>query len=136
MKKVISCLLLIGLIVAFVPTEALASVPSSKKTTSSTESVPVKEAVRDFKHLRRSERKAKIREVKKAIRNFKAEKKSGRASDDQTVLLVILSILLPPLAVYLKEDEINSKFWIDLILTLIFWIPGVIYALLVVFDEV
>ena len=36
----------------------------------------------------------------------------------------------------LKEEEVNSKFWISLILTLLFWIPGVIFALLVVFDVI
>jgi uncharacterized membrane protein YqaE (UPF0057 family) len=43
---------------------------------------------------------------------------------------------LPPLAVYLKEGEVNSRFWISVILTLLFWIPGVIFALLVVFDAI
>jgi len=46
--------------------------------------------------------------------------------------LVILAILLPPLAVYLHQGEINTKFWISLILTLLFFIPGIIYALIVV----
>jgi len=52
------------------------------------------------------------------------------------VLLIILAILLPPLAVYLHQGEINSKFWISLLLTLLFFIPGVIYALLVVTGEI
>ncbi|MBK7885425.1 MAG: YqaE/Pmp3 family membrane protein [Chitinophagaceae bacterium] len=47
-------------------------------------------------------------------------------------LLVILAILLPPLAVYLHQGEINTKFWISLLLTLLFWLPGIIYALIVV----
>ncbi|MFZ5978274.1 MAG: YqaE/Pmp3 family membrane protein [Bacteroidota bacterium] len=46
--------------------------------------------------------------------------------------MVILAILLPPLAVYLHEDAINTKFWIDLILTLLFFLPGIIYALIVI----
>lgn len=49
------------------------------------------------------------------------------------LLLAILSFLLPPLAVYLVRG-IGNSFWIDLILTLLFWIPGVIFALIVVFD--
>ena len=67
---------------------------------------------------------------------MKADKKSGKLAegDTNTVLLVILAILLPPLAVYLHEDEINTKFWLSTIFTLLFWIPGVIYALLVVLD--
>lgn len=54
---------------------------------------------------------------------------SERASDDtETLLLVILAILLPPLAVYLLRG-IGTEFWISLILTLLFWLPGIIYAL-------
>jgi len=42
---------------------------------------------------------------------------------------------LPPLAVYLHEGVINSKFWISLLLTLLFWLPGVIYALIVILGD-
>ncbi len=45
--------------------------------------------------------------------------------------LVILSFLLPPLAVAMKTG-IDKTFVLNLILTLIFWIPGVIHALLVI----
>ena len=51
------------------------------------------------------------------------------ASDANTILLVILSFLLPPLAVYLVYEEIGTPFLVNLILTIIFWIPGVIHAL-------
>ncbi|HEY6161070.1 MAG TPA: YqaE/Pmp3 family membrane protein [Bacteroidia bacterium] len=46
------------------------------------------------------------------------------------LVLVILCILLPPLAVYLAKG-VGTPFWVDLILTLFFWIPGIIYALIV-----
>jgi uncharacterized membrane protein YqaE (UPF0057 family) len=49
-----------------------------------------------------------------------------------TLLLVILAIILPPLAVFLHQGEINNKFWISLLLTLLFFVPGQIYSLLVV----
>ncbi|MFA6922933.1 MAG: YqaE/Pmp3 family membrane protein [Bacteroidales bacterium] len=54
-------------------------------------------------------------------------------SDISAVLLVILAIIIPPLAVYLVRG-IGTPFWIDLVLTLLFWLPGIIYALFVVFD--
>ncbi len=44
-----------------------------------------------------------------------------------SLLTVILNILLPPLAVYLKHG-LGSTFVISLILTIIGWIPGVIHA--------
>jgi len=46
-----------------------------------------------------------------------------------TLLLVILSFILPPLAVYLKYEEISTPFWVNVVLTLLFWVPGVIHAL-------
>ncbi|MBS1567512.1 MAG: YqaE/Pmp3 family membrane protein [Bacteroidetes bacterium] len=94
-------------------------------------------ALSEFKSLSRKERRARIRESKKWIKEYRAEKKAGKSKKEtDQVLLIILCILLPPLAVYLKEDEINGKFWLSILLTLLFWLPGVIYALLVVFDEV
>lgn len=66
--------------------------------------------------------------------NKTAQKNKG-ASDADLVLLVILAILLPPLAVFLKRG-LDSMFWISLILTLLFWFPGVIFALLVVLDAI
>lgn len=104
----------------------------------STEPTPaeVKAAMENFRALPRKERKDRIKEAKKMMKEYRADKRAGKAAETDQVLLAILAILLPPLAVYLKEGEINSKFWISLILTLLFWIPGVVYALLVVFDAI
>lgn len=44
------------------------------------------------------------------------------------VLLIILAILLPPLAVALDKG-IKKDFWINIILTLCFYLPGIIHAL-------
>lgn len=43
---------------------------------------------------------------------------------------IILCIILPPLPVGLRFG-IGSQFWISLVLTLLFWIPGVVYALII-----
>jgi uncharacterized membrane protein YqaE (UPF0057 family) len=47
-----------------------------------------------------------------------------------SLLTIILNILLPPLAVFLKHG-LSTVFLINLILTLIFWLPGVIHAFIV-----
>ncbi|MDD3742928.1 MAG: YqaE/Pmp3 family membrane protein [Lentimicrobiaceae bacterium] len=54
---------------------------------------------------------------------------SAAAADTNTLLLVILAILLPPLAVFLVYNEVGTPFLVNLILTLLFWLPGVIHAL-------
>lgn len=44
------------------------------------------------------------------------------------VLRVILSIILPPLGVFLKVG-IGLHFWINIVLTLLGYIPGIIHAI-------
>jgi uncharacterized membrane protein YqaE (UPF0057 family) len=98
--------------------------------------VSVKDALKEFKNTSRSEKKQRIKAVKATLKEYKANKKAGNEPSTNQLLLVILAILLPPLAVYLHQGEVNTKFWISLLLTLLFWLPGVIYALLVVLGEV
>ena len=92
----------------------------------------VNRAVTEFQSLSRKEKKGRINAVKKELKSFRKQKDA----DEKTILYVILAILLPPLAVYLHQNDINTKFWISLILTLLFWIPGVVYSLLVVLDVI
>ena len=137
MKKITTRFLTLLVMVSLCSSPVLAaSLPSDN--TAKTEPAPatVTTAVEEFRNLSKHERKSRIKEVKKLLKEHKADKRTGRAAETDIVLLAILAILLPPLAVYLKEEEINSRFWISLILTLLFWIPGVIFALLVVFDAI
>ncbi len=137
MKKITTRFLTLLVMVSLCSSPVLAaSLPSDN--TAKTEPAPatVTTAVEEFRNLSKHERKSRIKEVKKLLKEHKADKRAGRAAETDIVLLAILAILLPPLAVYLKEEEINSRFWISLILTLLFWIPGVIFALLVVFDAI
>jgi uncharacterized membrane protein YqaE (UPF0057 family) len=106
--------------------------PTTVKTEAVPSEVTVKEAMSELKSLSKKEKKQRFKDVKKAIKDFKASKKAGAEPSTNTLLLVILAILLPPLAVYLHEGTTNNKFWLSLILTLLFWVPGVIYALIVV----
>jgi uncharacterized membrane protein YqaE (UPF0057 family) len=92
-------------------------------------------ALHYFIDLSRKEKRARIKEVKSEIKEFKAQKKAGSEPSTNQLLLIILAILLPPLAVYLHEGVINGKFWLDLLLTLLFFLPGVIYALVVVLGK-
>jgi uncharacterized membrane protein YqaE (UPF0057 family) len=51
-------------------------------------------------------------------------------SDSETnkLLLVIIAILLPPLAVGLKKG-VGLHLILNIVLTLIFWLPGLLHAL-------
>ena len=98
-------------------------------------STTLNNALTEFKSINKAERNERIKDVKKELKEYKKAKKAGKAPSTNTLLLVILAILLPPLAVYLHQGEINSKFWIALLLTLLFFLPGVIYALIVVLGK-
>jgi uncharacterized membrane protein YqaE (UPF0057 family) len=121
-------------IAAVVPTTPSTIEPVAPVVPPSTDPDPaaVKAALDEFKSLSRKDRKERLKEVKKTWKEYKKEKRKGNGPSDNTVLLCILAVLLPPLAVYLHEGEINNRFWISLLLTLLFWLPGVIYALIII----
>lgn len=45
-----------------------------------------------------------------------------------SILMIILTLLLPPVAVAIKYGVTSSHFWINVLLTLLGWLPGVIHA--------
>lgn len=47
------------------------------------------------------------------------------------ILRIILSILLPPLGVFLQVG-IGLHFWINILLTLLGYIPGIIHAIYII----
>lgn len=47
------------------------------------------------------------------------------------LLMIIIAVILPPLAVAL-DSGLSKQFWISLVLTLLFYLPGLIYALYVI----
>ena len=55
--------------------------------------------------------------------------------DTNTLLMVIIAILLPPVAVFLKKGA-GMPLVINIVLTICFFIPGVIHALLVVLGKI
>ena len=50
------------------------------------------------------------------------------------VLRIILAILLPPLGVFLQVG-IGKHFWINILLTLLGYIPGIIHAIWVILSR-
>ncbi len=67
---------------------------------------------------------------------YNYSEKSASSARVNEIVLAIVAILLPPLAVYLHEDAITANFWVDLLLTFLFWLPGIIFAFLVIFAGV
>ncbi|MGC1481714.1 MAG: YqaE/Pmp3 family membrane protein [Chthoniobacterales bacterium] len=47
------------------------------------------------------------------------------------IIRIILAILLPPLGVFLQVG-LGTQFWINVILTILGYIPGIIHALYII----
>ena len=132
MKKIVSSFLVAAILLSSIPIQSSASLSPGSEPDPAT----VKAALAEFKSLSKQERKQRIKDVKKELKVLKKEKKANRSAKVDMVLLIILAILLPPLAVYLHQGEINGRFWLSILLWFCFILPGVIYALLVVTDTV
>lgn len=52
---------------------------------------------------------------------------SNQKINEMSLLTIILNILLPPLAVFMKHG-LGTTFLISLLLTALGWLPGVIHA--------
>lgn len=78
----------------------------------------------------------KIKEVNKNIFGKKENLKKPYAVNGTNIIEVLLAIFLPPVAVFLHEDGLTTNFWIDLILCILFWVPGVVFAFLVILDVI
>lgn len=102
----------------------LANVATSKKVTKQ-----IEKEYRNWDKFNRNYQ-TELLASNKEINLFNSKKSSAKVDD---VVLVILGIFIPPLAVYLYEDAITANFWVDLLLTFIFWFPGIIFAFLVMF---
>ena len=74
--------------------------------------------------------KAQKKELKTSVKEVLQENAS-----DSNIVEIIFAILIPPVGVFLHEG-ITNRFWISLLLTILFFIPGMIYALLVVTDSI
>ena len=135
MKKVCSFIFILLIIFS-----ANAAIPSASKNndttvsyTSKVDEKMVKDAMQAFNSLSKAERKARFGEVKSLVKNYRQQQnQDGAEVSTNTLLYAILAILLPPLAVGLHEGGINNRFWISLLLSLLFFLPGIIYALIVV----
>ncbi len=133
MKKIVCFLLMAAMTITILPLQSTAAtvLPGGEP-----DPATVKAAMAEFKSLPKKERKERIKEAKKAWKTYKKENKGNLSAKVDQVALIILAIFLPPLAVYLHQEEVNGKFWLSLILWFLFILPGVIYALLVVTDSV
>ncbi len=51
--------------------------------------------------------------------------------DNRDIVRILLAILLPPLGVFLQVG-LSGHFWLNLLLTLLGYVPGIIHAVWVI----
>lgn len=105
------------------PEKSFDSNPSMQNT------APVTEQI----HLEPEEyttNKERKRELKDAFKRYDNLNHNPVAvSGDPQWLYFVLAIIIPPLAIGLLYG-ITVEFWISLVLTLLFWLPGAIYSII------
>ncbi len=125
MKKIIALNIMILCFAFGTPLSAVV-VPANENKTSVAVEEEKAAAKEHWKSLSKKEKRAKKKELRKALKKAKAD---GASSD--TLLLVLIGIFIPPLAMALY-DGITNRFWISLLLTILFFVPGLIYTLVVI----
>lgn len=60
-----------------------------------------------------------------------ARRAGFEASD---IFKVLLAVILPPLGVFF-EVGFGKHFWLNILLTLLGWVPGIIHALYIIFTR-
>ncbi len=53
------------------------------------------------------------------------------SSSSADLLRIIISVLLPPLGVFLQEG-LGTQFWLNVLLTLLGYIPGLVHAIWII----
>lgn len=109
-----------------------AILPASSYAEPASTEATIETAALSFKQLSKQERKEKSMAVNRAVQQYRDQLKDGESIDSNKLLAIIFAILIPPIGVVIFENKVTTKFWISLLLTLIFFLPGMIYSLLVV----
>lgn len=106
---------------------------------------------KDYSEWNNYNRKFNIKDIKH-VRKSLSNKKKGAKPDADTmfILMIILALFIPPLAVYLKDGDATSRFWLNLVLAILgiglgmgffyfaglFYLAAMIHALLIVLDAI
>ena len=117
---------------AVAPVKAIKPAVANASATTETDTINEAKALEMAKERMATMTKAE----KKTFKNdLKEMIKQDRRASNTSIVEIILAVLIPPLAVFL-HDGIGTSFWINIILTLLFIVPGIIHALLVVTDSI
>jgi uncharacterized membrane protein YqaE (UPF0057 family) len=127
MKKVLLFLFMLFCLPAMQPAHAAVAVQSAATEAAAKEAPTLTK--RELRKEKRQERRAKRMAIRSAIKDMR----KADVSDD-LLLIIIITILIPPLGMFLFEGDFTDRVLISLLLTLLFYLPGLIYTLIVILD--
>ncbi len=104
--------------------------PEEKAASNETEKQILQEVRRSLKSMSPEEKKALKSTFKEAIKQMKD--KNTTQDDAAFILLIILAVILPPVGMLVYEGELSARFWLSLLLTILGYLPGIIYTLYVI----
>lgn len=109
--------------------EALAETPQLTASVASETPRQAPQTAADHASLEAPAMAKKQRAVEGFDSSVALETEFTSANDTDYLLMLILAILLPPLPIFIIFG-LETEFWISLILTILMWLPGVIYAII------
>lgn len=93
--------------------------------------------VKDANSISSNESVVKTKDAKKEMKKTESSNRAA-LSGGMLVLCVILCLFpfINLIPVYIHDGSVNMNFWLTLILDILFFLPGIIFSLLVVLDVV
>ena len=77
----------------------------------------------EYQALDRKEKRQVRKQIRKDLRKqLKEIRKQEKTSDDETIILAVLAVILPPLAIFIHDGDASNRFWF----TLLLWVGGLI----------
>ncbi|RYG43341.1 MAG: hypothetical protein EOO01_21470, partial [Chitinophagaceae bacterium] len=87
MKRNLLNLLVVFLSVSFLSGPATAVAPATVPSPATNPVTTFHNAVKEFRHLPRAEKKSRLKEVKKQLKEFKKQKRAGAERPEKAVLI-------------------------------------------------
>ena len=121
-------------------TPATAPVTASASAAAATPAAPAPRLSAQLAEARAEQHltRAQERRYERVLQKVRTEEMRQEAAGQEiNAIALILAIFIPPLGVLVHEGgQITSRFWISLVLTLLFFFPGMIYSILVVTNTI
>lgn len=118
---------------ATLPTHQLGTLPLPRVEGLAVEATGTAITARAARKLTRAERRADRQEMRQGMKSIRETLRAARTASDDKVLLIILSFLISPVAMYLYEDDWTDRVTLNLILYLLTCtVGGIIHALVII----